>query len=90
MNQFSQNIRSDPHSGTDNIESTLSVPGIPEMQGSTVLSESVRNRDTKVPGIGIRIKFCTSLNLSIGLGIEFFYFWVPNSINWDIYIYSNL
>ena len=59
-------------------------------QGSAILSESVRNRDTKVPGIGIGIEFCTSLGLSIGLGIEFFYFWVPHSINWDISSYFTL
>ena len=59
-------------------------------QGSAILSESVRNRDTKGPGIGIGIEFCTSLGLSIGLGIEFFYFWVPHSINWDISSYFTL
>ena len=60
------------------------------VQGSAILSESVRNRDTKVPGISIGIEFCTSLGLSIGLGIEFFYFWVPHSINWDISSYFTL
>ena len=59
-------------------------------QGLAILSESVRNRDTKVPGIGIGIEFCPSLGLSIGLGIKFFYFWVPHSINWDISSYFTL
>ena len=62
----------------------------PVGQGSAILSESVRNRDTKGPGIGIGIEFCTSLGLSIGLGIEFFYFWVPHSINLDISSYFTL
>ena len=61
-----------------------------EWQGSAILSESVRNRDTKRPGSGIGIEFCTSLGLSIGLCIEFFYFWVPHSINWDISSYFAL
>ena len=50
-------------------------------QGSAILSESVRNRDTKVPGISIGIEFCTSLGLSISLGIKFIFFfgtlWFP-------------
>ena len=33
-------------------------------QGSAILSESIRNRDTKVPGISIGIEFCTYLGFS--------------------------
>ena len=39
-------------------------------QGSAILSESIRNRDTKVPGISIGIEFWTSLALSISLGLS--------------------
>ena len=48
-----------------------------------MLLKSVRNRDTEVPGISIGIEFCTSLGLSISLGIEFIFFWVPQK-KWEI------
>ena len=47
------------------------------LQGSAIISESVRNRDTKVPGIGIGIEFCSFVSLylsgvgdTIGIGPE--------------------
>ena len=50
---------------------------VTKLQGSAILSESVRNCDTKGPGIGIGIEFYTSLGLSISLGIEFSIFGYP-------------
>ena len=57
---------------------------VPIGQGSAILPVSVRNCDTKVPGISIGIEFCTSLGLSISLGIEFIFFWVPHYEKWEI------
>ena len=43
--------------------------GIPMKQGSGKLSESVRNRYTKAPGIGIGIESCRPLGLNISICI---------------------
>ena len=39
-------------------------------QGPAILSESIRNRDSKVSGIGIGIESCPSLGIGTSIGIE--------------------
>ena len=72
------------HLDCEKIESSLGVPGIKKCyendlcksskmsphQGSAILSESIRNRDSKRPGIGIGIESCPSLGLGVSIGIE--------------------
>ena len=52
------------------VSRNLSRKSFATLQGSAILSESIRNRDSKEPGIGIGIESCTSLGTGIGIGIE--------------------